>query len=85
MRNEMLSRRTECSKAAKESSRAVGGVDDRGKFQWQSGCPCTAAGKCSTAPSVPSEGDQPVVRPSLRKEESTRVLSAPKALTAREA
>ena len=80
MRNEMMSRRAERSNEAKESSRAVGGADDREKCQWQSGCPCTAAGKCSTAPRVPSEGDQPVVRPSLRKEEPTRVLSAPESV-----
>lgn len=43
MRNEMMSRRAERSNEAKESSRAVGGADDREKCQWQSGCPCTAA------------------------------------------
>ena len=48
MRNEMMSRRAERSNEAKESSRAVGGADDREKCQWQSGCPCTAAdGNCS--------------------------------------
>lgn len=54
---------TECSKEAKARSRAVGGADDREKFQWQSAAllasvQCAERAEQSRSSSRPAESPQ---------------------------